>query len=75
MHSKEFSRICKDYSGISDEMTIETQPDQAYFYVESDKIGNGAIRLQNPDGGFKESNYRIDLEKPVKQRFSSNYLV
>lgn len=54
-------------------MAIETQPDQAFFHVQSALI-KGAIKITNPDGAYKESDYRIELEKPTKQEFALGYL-
>ena len=72
--TKEFARICRDFQGISEQMRIETQPDQAFFAVKSDKIGQGAIRITNPDGAHKESDYRIELEKPTQGEYPLAYL-
>jgi len=61
LKSREFAGICKELNAISESVIIKTEPDKAFFHVNSDKVGEGHVQIKNSEGMFKEERYRIQL--------------
>jgi proliferating cell nuclear antigen len=73
INSQEFSKICKELSQLSDELTLSTQTDQVILSVEG-PVGSGFICLKPNDSDGKDEQTLIEVETPVNQKFALNFL-
>lgn len=73
MASNEFTKICRDLSGLGDSMTISCTKSGVNF-MTSGELGNAIIKLKQRSN--QESiNINIKLTEPVSLTFSLRYLI
>jgi proliferating cell nuclear antigen len=74
MPAGEFARICRDFSALSESVTIEAVKDEIKFSCQGD-IGNGSVQLKTRRDTEDDSRSTlVELREPVSQTFSLKYL-
>ena len=73
MPSNEFSRICKEFLGLAESLSITTSKECVKFSVTGE-IGTGNTILSQQDTGNEHDNVILSVEEPVSQSFASRYL-
>ncbi len=72
MPSNEFSRICREFGGLSETIRIETNKEQIRFSITGD-IGSGNAVLSQKDSGSDDA-VELNVEEPVSLSFAARYL-
>ena len=73
MPSGEFTRICKEFVGLSESIKIETNKDNIRFAITGE-VGSGSCTLNQQDTGSESDSIVLEVDEPVSQSFASRYL-
>lgn len=73
MPSSEFTRICKEFVGLSESIRIDVNKESIKFSITGD-IGSGSTTISQQDTGSESDSIILDVEEPVSQSFASRYL-